>query len=108
MAASNTVEFSVAAADLSGPPETSLRPQLAVLAVTRAATPALAPTLSLAVETNQVELTIAGEVNRTYTVWSSTNLIDWSEAGSLVSTNAVSRWSVSATNNCRFFRVQAQ
>lgn len=105
LVATNTVRFSVAAADLTGTPENSLRPQLAVLAVTRPITP---PALAITVKTNQATLTITGDRGRTYTVLSSTNLLNWDEAGSFVSTNAVLQWGIPATNTARFFRVRAQ
>ena len=101
----NAVKFDVSAADVPAPLEPDLRPQLAVLAVTR---PIIAPTLSITVQANQASLIIIGESNRTYTVLSSTNLLNWNEAGSFVSSNSVSPWLVSATNATCFFRVLAQ
>jgi hypothetical protein len=107
LVATNTVTFSVGA-DVPGTPETSLRPQLAALAVTRAAATILAPTLAITVQTNQARLTIIGESNRTYTVLSSPDLLNWNTNASFISTNSVSLWSVPATNATRFFRVTAQ
>lgn len=104
LVATNTVTFSLAS-DVPATQETSLRPQLATLAVTRPAV-AIAPTLSVSLQTNQVHLTIAGEAGRTYTVLSSATLTNWAEAGSFVSTNALSRWSVPATNQNQFYRVR--
>lgn len=104
--ATNAVKFTVATGD--GVPDTresSLRPQLSVLAVTRGVA-ATAPTLSVSIQTNQVQLTIAGEAGRTYTVLSSATLTNWTEVGSFVSTNALSLWSIPATNQYRFFRVR--
>ena len=49
-----------------------------MLAVTR---PITAPTLAITVQTNQASLTITGETNRTYTVLSSTNLLNWRPSG---------------------------
>jgi hypothetical protein len=92
LVATNTVTFSLGA-DVPGTPETSLRPQLAALAVTRAAA---------------TRLTITGESNRNYTVLSSPDLFNWSTNASFVSSNAVSQWNVPATNATRFFRVRAQ
>ena len=103
--ATNTVRFSVASGEVPDPREGTLRPQLAVLAVTR---PITAPTLAITVQTNQANLTITGETNRTYTVLSSTDLSKWAAVGSFVSSNAISQWSVPATNATRFFRVTAQ
>ncbi len=103
----NTVTFSLGA-DVPGTPETSLRPQLAALAVTRTAATILAPTLAITVQTNLARLTITGESNRTYTVLSSPDLFSWSTNASFISSNAVSQWSVPATNTTRFFRVRAQ
>jgi len=103
----NTLTFSVGS-DVPATQETSLRPQLAALAVTRAATTILAPTLAITVQTNLARLTITGESNRTYTVLSSPDLLNWSTNASFVSSNAVSQWSVPATNATRFFRVMAQ
>ena len=76
-----------------------------MLAVTRPITP---PTLAITVQTNQANLTIMGETNRTYTVLSSPDLLNWSTNASFVSSNTVSQWSVPATNATRFFRVTAQ
>jgi hypothetical protein len=41
-------------------------------------------------------------------VLSSTNLLNWNQAASLVSSNSVSQWLAPATNTARFFRVLAQ
>jgi hypothetical protein len=104
----NEVTFSVASSDgVPDPRDSNLRPQLAVLTVTRPPD-IVPPTLSISVPSNRVELTITGEPNRTYTVLSSTNLSDWNETDSFVSTNVTSHWSVPVTNDCRFFRVLAQ
>jgi hypothetical protein len=105
LAATNTVNFTVAAGVVPAATEPDLRPQFAALAVTR---PILAPTLTITVQTNQASLTITGESNRTYTVLSSTNLLNWNQAVSLVSSNSVSQWLAPATNTARFFRVLAQ
>jgi uncharacterized repeat protein (TIGR03803 family) len=105
LTATNAVRFSVVSGEVPDPRETSLRPQLAVLAVTRPITP---PTLAITVQTNQANLTIMGETNRTYTVLSSPDLLNWSTNASFVSSNTVSQWSVPATNATRFFRVTAQ
>jgi uncharacterized repeat protein (TIGR03803 family) len=105
LTATNTVRFSVASGEVPDPREGTLRPQLAALAVTR---PITAPTLAITVQTNQANLTITGETNRTYTVLSSTDLSKWAAVGSFVSSNAISQWSVPATNATRFFRVTAQ
>ena len=86
----------------------AIPPQLAALAVTRAAATILAPTLAITVQTNQARLTIIGESNRTYTVLSSPDLLNWNTNASFISTNSVSLWSVPATNATRFFRVTAQ
>jgi hypothetical protein len=91
------------AGEVPGTPETSLRPQLAALAVTRPHHSL--PTLAITVQTNQASLTITGESNRTYTVLSSPDLLNWSTNASFVSSNSVSQWSVPATNATRFFRV---
>jgi hypothetical protein len=91
LTATNAVRFSVVSGEVPDPRETSLRPQLAVLAVTRPIAP---PTLAITVQTNQANLTIMGETNRTN--------------ASFVSSNTVSQWSVPATNATRFFRVTAQ
>jgi hypothetical protein len=105
LAATNTVNFTVAAGVVPATTEPDLRPQFAALVVTR---PILAPTLTITVQTNQASLTITGESNRTYTVLSSTNLLNWNQAVSLVSSNSVSQWLAPATNTARFFRVLAQ
>ena len=105
LTATNTVRFSVVSGEVPDPREATLRPQLAVLAVTR---PITAPALAITVQTNQARLTITGETNRTYTVLSSTNLLSWDPAGSFVSSNSISQWSVPATNAARFFRVRVQ
>ncbi len=101
----NAVKFDVSAADVPAPLEPNLRPQFAVLAVAR---PIIAPTLAITIETNWASLIITGESNRTYTVLSSTNLLNWDEAASFVSSNSVSQWLVPATNATRFFRIRAQ
>ena len=105
LAATNTVNFTVAAGVVPATTEPDLRPQFAALAVTR---PILAPALAITVKTNQASLTITGESNRTYTVLSSSNLLNWNQAASLVTSNSVSQWLVPATNTARFFRVLAQ
>ena len=101
----NAVKFDVSAADVPAPLEPDLRPQFAALAVTR---PIVAPMLVITVQTNQASLIITGESNRTYIVLSSTNLLNWDEAGSFVSSNSVSSWLVPATNATSFFRIRAQ
>ena len=105
LAATNTVNFTVAIGVVPATTEPDLRPQFAALAVLR---PILAPTLTITVQTNQASLTITGESNHTYTVLSSTNLLNWNQAASLVSSNSVSQWLAPATNTARFFRVLAQ
>ena len=105
LGATNTVEFDVSAADVPGTRETTLRPQVAVLAVTRPAA-ASAPRLAIGVQQGQMQLSIDGQAGRTCTILSSTNLADWGEAGGVVSTNAVTLWSVPATNHYLFFKVR--
>jgi len=108
LVATNAVEFTVAAGVVPNPRDgtaSALRPQFAALAVTR---PIVVPTLAITVQTNQATLIVTGESNRTYTVLSSTNLVNWVEAASFVSSKSVSQWLVPATNASRFFRVQAQ
>lgn len=107
LAACNRVVFDVSP-DLPDPRDGNLRPQLAALAVTRPAVGPIAPALALRVLANEAQLGIAGEADRTYTVLVSTNPANWSEAGTFVSTNAISCWSVPATNVYQFFRVRAR
>jgi uncharacterized repeat protein (TIGR03803 family) len=106
LAATNTAQFTVASGVVPDPRQGELHPQLAVLAVTRPA-PVLPPALAIAVREGQVQLSISGQAGQTYTVLSSTNLADWVEAGSVLSANATTPWSVPATNQSRFFRVRA-
>lgn len=105
LAAANDVQFAVTGGELPDPRESTLRPQLALLAVTRT-NAAVAPTLSVNLATNPLQVTLLGEPGRTYTILSSSNLTAWSEAGSLVTTNAVTHWSVPVTGARQFLRVR--
>jgi hypothetical protein len=106
LAAANDVQFTVAGGELPDPRESTLRPQLALLAVTRTAA-AMAPTLSVDLATNLLQVTLFGESGRTYTVLTSSNLTAWSEADSFVSTNAVTHWSVPVTGTRQYLRVRS-
>jgi len=99
----NTLTFSVGS-DVPATAETTLRPQFAALAVTRVPS-ASAPSLSIVVRTNWVQLAISGETNRPYRVLTSTNLANWTVAVSFLSSNAVSHLFFPATNQSLFFRV---
>jgi len=104
LAAVNTVEFTVASGVVPAPAAPLLCPQAAALAVTRPAPPP-PPILGIGIAGSQVTLRITGQAGRTYTVQSSADLATWVEAGTVVSTKAVSFWSVPATNRAAFFRV---
>ena len=107
LAETNDVLFTVASSDVPDTRESSLRPQLAMLAVTRAPVPVPSPPeLAVATETDRLLLTVSGEVGRAYTILTSTNLTHWPEWHTFVNTNAISSFSVPLTNEVRFFRVR--
>lgn len=105
LAASNRVTFDVSPA-VPDPRDGNLRPQLAALAVTRPAPRPVAPTLALRVHGETAQLTLVGEPGRTYTVLASADLAAWREAGTFVSTNVTSHWTVPAPRPPQFFRVR--
>ena len=99
--ASNTVKFSVAAADVPGTRETSLRPQLAALGVTHDAAKLVAVRNG-----DNLDLTVTAVPGQSCTIMESRDLIDWSELIHFTLASAPVQQSVPIIPGNCFYRVK--
>ena len=99
--ASNTVKFSVAAADVPGTRETSLRPQFVALGVTHDAAKLVAVRNG-----DNLDLTVTGVPGQSCTIMESSDLTNWTPLTNFTLGSAPVQQAVSIIPGNRFYRVK--
>ncbi len=104
----NQATFTVAAGEVPDARESSLRPQLAALAVTRAtATPAARPILHAGRTATGLTLTLFAPLDQPCQLMESEDLADWVESVGFVSAGAPVTLALACEPGSRFFRAQS-